>query len=253
MDTLPHAPLAQAQNVARIARAHCPGLLAAYLHGSICLGGYVPGPSDLDLLLVSEGSMTRAERTVFADALLPLHGAPCPVELSVVTRAGLLRPQPVCCFHFSQMWAGRYAARDTDNPLLAGDFPDGDIPAYYRVARQSGVTLLGPKPAELLPEVGDEVFWRSITDGIEDCSFEDYGLFASNILTLPRILSFAHLRRVLTKAQGGRWGMDAFPEYADLLRRALAEYEGGQAQTFSLEELSAFRAKMLEEIAKGLR
>lgn len=193
MDILPHAPLAQAQNVARIARAHCPGLLAAYLHGSICLGGYVPGRSDLDLLLVSEGSMTRAERTVFADALLPLHGAPCPVELSVVTRAGLL------------------------------------------------------------PEVDDEVFWRSITDGIEDFSFEDYGLFASNILTLPRILSFAHLRRVLTKAQGGRWGMDAFPEYADLLRRALAEYEGGQAQTFPLEELSAFRAKMLEEIAKGLR
>ena len=253
MVNLPQEPLAQAQNVVHAAQEHCPGLIAAYLHGSVCLGGYVPGRSDLDLLLVSEGSMTRAQRQGFADALLELHGAPCPVELSVVTREGLDRQPPVCCFHFSEMWAGRYAAHDADNPLLGDDFSDEDIPAYYRVARQSGATLLGPEPAALLPEVSDEVFWQSITQDIEEYDFHAYGMFASNILTLPRTVSFARLRRVLTKAQAGRWGMEAFPEYADLLRRALAEYEGGQAQAFTAEELSAFRADMLRQIAKGLR
>lgn len=94
MVNLPQEPLAQAQNVVRAAQGHFPGLIAAYLHGSVCLGGYVEGRSDLDLLLVSEGSMTRAQRQGFADALLELHGAPCPVELSVVTRAGLDRQPP---------------------------------------------------------------------------------------------------------------------------------------------------------------
>ena len=82
---------------------------------------------------------------------------------------------------------------------------------------------------------------------------EAYGMFASNILTLPRTVSFARLRRVLTKAQGGRWGMEFFPEHADLLRRALLEYESGQAQVYTPEELDAFRADMLHEIALGLR
>ena len=253
MANLPFEPLAQAQNVVRAAQAHCPGLIAAYLHGSICLGGYVPGRSDLDLLLVSADSMTRAQREAFADALLDLHGAPCPVELSVVTRAGLAQSPPVCCFHFSEMWAKRYAAHDADNPLLDNDFPDEDIPAYYRVARQSGVTLLGPEPADLLPKVDDEAFWQSITQDIEEYDFHAYGMFASNILTLPRTVSFARLRRVLTKAQGGRWGMEVFPEHADLLRRALAEYESGQAQVYTPEELDAFRADMLRQIALGLR
>ena len=70
MVNLPQEPLAQAQNVVHAAQEHCPGLIAAYLHGSVSLGGYVPGRSDLDLLLVSEGSMTRAQRQGFADALL---------------------------------------------------------------------------------------------------------------------------------------------------------------------------------------
>ena len=33
MANLPFEPLVQAQNVVRAAQAHCPGLIAAYLHG----------------------------------------------------------------------------------------------------------------------------------------------------------------------------------------------------------------------------
>lgn len=74
MSELPSVPLRQAQNVLYSALRHCGRIAGAYLHGSHCLGGSVPGRSDLDLLIVTEASMARAERIAFADELLPLHG-----------------------------------------------------------------------------------------------------------------------------------------------------------------------------------
>lgn len=252
MQNLPAALLSQAQNVLSAAKAHCGTLLGAYLHGSIALGGYVPNRSDMDLLLVCAASMNRQQRIAFADALLPLHNAPCPIELSVLTADGLAQSPPVCTFHFSSMWAPRYAAHDETNPLVQDDFPDGDIPPYFRVIRQSGIHLFGQEAASLLPAVSDEAFLSAVSCDLDDFSFDDYDQFASNILTLPRILSFARTRKILTKVQAAQWAMTQFPQYRNLLLRAVTEYETTVQQPFSSAELSAFQASMLAEIRKGL-
>ena len=165
MHTLPETLQMQAQNVLSAAQQHCGALSGVYVHGSVCLGGYTPGRSDLDILIVCKQSMSRQARSDFADALLKIHNAPCPVELSVLTEEGLAHASPICTFHFSSMWAPRYAAHDDTNPLLDADFPDDDIPAYFRVARESGIRLYGEEAAALLPDVSDEAFYGSITDG----------------------------------------------------------------------------------------
>ena len=253
MHTLPETLQMQAQNVLSAAQQHCGALSGVYVHGSVCLGGYTPGRSDLDILIVCKQSMSRQARIDFADALLKIHNAPCPVELSVLTEEGLAHASPICTFHFSSMWAPRYAAHDETNPLLDADFPDDDIPAYFRVARENGIRLYGEKAAALLPDVSDETFYASITDGIADYSFDAYDSFASNILTLPRILSFACTRKVLTKLQGAHWAAELYPQYADLLARAEKEYLTGKQQSFSFEELDAYRNLMIALILKGLR
>ena len=252
MQNLPTTVLSQAQNVLNAAHTHCGPLLGAYIHGSIALGGYVPDRSDLDILIVSESPMSRQQRIDFADALLVLHNAPCPIELSVLTVDGLAQTPPICTFHFSSMWAPRYAAHDDTNPLLDADFPDGDIPPYLRVIHQSGIRLFGSNPGELLPQVSDETFLRCIACDLDDYSFDDYDAFASNILTLPRILSFARTGKILTKLQGAHWGMEGFPQYKDLLTRAITEYTTGKKQTFSPEELESYRVFMIDEIRKHL-
>ena len=252
MQNLPQPVLTQAQNVLRAAQTHCGTLLGFYVHGSIALGGYVPGRSDLDILVVSEASMSRQQRIDFADALLPLHNAPCPVELSVLTPDGLAQTPPVCTFHFSSMWAPRYAAHDNTNPLLDADFPDEDIPPYFRVIHQSGIRLFGSAPADLLPAVSDETFLRAIACDLDDYSFESYDSFASNILTLPRILSFARTGTILTKVQGANWGIGHFPQYKDLLTRAITEYTTGAKQTFTEDELEAYRKTLVDAIKANM-
>lgn len=253
MHFLPQDLSLQAQNVLSAAQAHCGTLLSVCIHGSIALDGYVPGRSDLDILILAKSSMTRSQRIAFADELLKYHNAPCPIELSVLTEDGLSEHPPVCTFHFSSLWAPRYAAHDDTNPLLDSDFPDGDIPPYFRVAADCGICLFGAKPADVFPAVSDETFFASISCEIEDFSFDDYNMFASNILTLPRILSFACTRKVLTKVQGAHWAAQQYPQYADLLTRAETEYLTGAKQSFSPAELEAYRSFMIAQILKGLR
>lgn len=253
MQNLPSDVHSQAQKVLSAALAHCGELLGAYIHGSIALGSYVPGRSDLDLLIVCRQPMPAQARTAFADALLALHNAPCPIELSVLTQDGLAQTPPVCTFHFSSMWAPRYAAHDKTNPLLHADFPDGDIPPYYRVARQCGIRLYGPEAVDLLPEVSDKDFFDAICCDLDDYSFDAYDSFASNILTLPRILSFAQTRTILTKLQAAQWAMQQFPQYASLLTRAMTEYRTGEKQAFSSDELESYRGFFITAILKGLR
>ena len=197
--------------------------------------------------------MPAQAREAFADKLLALHNAPCPIELSVLTQDGLVQTPPVCTFHFSSMWAPRYAAHDETNPLLHADFPDGDIPPYYRVARQSGICLYGSVAVDLLPEVSDEAFFDAICCDLDDYSFDAYDSFASNVLTLPRILSFAQTHTILTKLQAAQWAIQQFPQYESLLTRAVAEYQTGEKQAYCSDELEAYRAFMITEILKGLR
>ena len=253
MHALPETLQAQAQNVLAAAQKHCGTLFGVYIHGSIALGGYTPDRSDLDILIVCKESMSRQARIDFADALLAIHNQPCPVELSVLTQDGLTANPPVCTFHFSSMWAPRYAVHDETNPLLDADFPDGDIPPYYRVARESGICLYGAPAAELLPAVSDETFLECIGCDLEDYSFDAYDSFASNILTLPRILSFACTRKVLTKVQGTQWAMQQYPQYAKLLARAIDFYQNGAQPDFDLQELETYKTFMIEQIHKGLR
>ena len=231
----------------------CPAVAGLYLHGSCCLDAFVPGQSDLDLLVVTDAPMDRAARVRLADGLLPLHEAPCPVELSVVRRADAARLPVLCQFHFSSLWAPRYQAHDEANPLLASDFPDGDMPAYFRLIREKGVVLAGAVPAALLPTVSDEAFWASITEGIEAFQFPDYGLFDANILTLGRIVSFAHTRRILSKAAGAKWAAARYPQFAGLLGRAVEAYTHAAHGSYDPAELAAYRAWMLAEIRQGLR
>ena len=236
------------EGILEAARACVPELLSVYLHGSACLGGFAEGRSDVDLLLFCGRAMTREERSAFGDALLRLHKKPAPIELSVLRAEDAGAKPPLCQFHFSELWAARYAAHDPSNPLLEGSFPDPDIPAYYRVIRERGITLFGPPPDELVPEVTDGEFWASVTEGIGDFSFADYGMFDSNILTLARILSFARTRRILTKAEGAEWGMEAYPRFAPLLSAALAAYRDGIPARYDPRELEEYRECMLREI-----
>ena len=250
MTALPEDTRRQISRLRDALLQHVPAVTGVYVHGSICLGDFVPGRSDVDALIISNAVMARAERVALADALLELHGQPNPIELSVL-RAEDARSVPVLCqFHFSDMWAPRYAAHDETNPLLEGAFPDDDMPCHIRLTRQSGIALFGPPPEALLPVIDDDAFWRALTYDLDDTAA--FCNLVYDALTLARIASFARTRRILTKRQAADWAAQAFPAFSPLLREAVAAYEQGRAPAWSEAAVAAYRDFMKGLIRQGL-
>ena len=251
MTTLPTDVRDQISRLRDALLRHVPAPRGIYVHGSICLHDFVPGRSDVDVLVLSDAEMARSQRLALADALLALHGRPRPIELSVARIEDAQRVPVLCQFHFSDMWAPRYAAHDESNPLLEGAFPDDDMPCHIRLARQSGLALFGPPPAALLPEIDDATFWRALTYDLDDLAPLANPVY--DALTLARVLSFARTRRVLTKRQAARWAEAAFPAFAPILGEAVTAYESGRAPAWSAAALSAYRDFMMEEIRQGIQ
>ena len=70
------------------------------------------------------------------------------------------------------------------------------------------------------------------------------------VLNLCRVLVYAEEGLILSKQEGGTWGMDHIPvsEYKDLIREALVEYGTGEAMAREGTVAESFAAYMLERI-----
>jgi len=80
--TLSPAVTAQIRQVVDIWRDHLRGdLLGVYIHGSIALGCFVEGVSDIDILVVSNRKIGRGERLALAKDIMELNGKPSPLEM----------------------------------------------------------------------------------------------------------------------------------------------------------------------------
>ena len=116
-------------------------------------------------------------------------------------------------------------------PLLKDiwTFNRGDLAAHFMVARQRGVSLIGPPPAALLPEVP----WSAYVDAV----MEDFQWIAEgdNITTSPfyGVLNICRLLQmhaqgpgtVASKQEGALWALTNLPEiHRPLIRQALACY-----------------------------
>ena len=98
-------------------------------------------------------------------------------------------------------------------------------------------------------DVGREAYLDSILCDV-DGAVEDIGTNTAYIvLNLLRVLAFKRDGAVLSKKEGGEWGLAEVPEaYRRLIRRALDEYLTGRKGDYSLEPLQEYAAAMLSRI-----
>ncbi|HEX4527252.1 MAG TPA: nucleotidyltransferase domain-containing protein [Gaiellaceae bacterium] len=125
------------------------------LHGSLALGDFRPGRSDIDLLVISdlptEGLVAAVERVWRQD--------PTNLDLRVVTYAAAARPTktPHMTLYVSLTDEhGLYVEQNRDEP---------DLVIEFSVCRQLGHTdVIGPVPDEWVDEVGVAVAerWKEI-------------------------------------------------------------------------------------------
>ena len=174
--------------LASICRASLPDS-AFIVHGSLSLGDYVPGKSDLDLLVLSDAPTDGLVEAVQAE----WKQHPTNLDLRVVAYAAAATPTrtPQMRLYVGVHDGQWEVERDIDEP---------DLVLEFSVCRQLGHTeLIGPVPDEWVDQVGAVAVgrWREIGDDPPH-----HELMA---LTACRIWRFREERRHSSKPAAAEW------------------------------------------------
>ena len=170
---------------------------------------------------------------------LNTYAPPKGIELSIVKKSvckPFVYPTPFE-LHFSVAHLEWYK----NNPLdyvLKMNGTDKDLAAHITILYHRGVCLWGEEIHNVFEAVDEKAYFDSIWYDIE-CAEED---ILENpvyvILNLCRVLAFKKEKLILSKQEGGIWGLAHVPEkYSSLIQQALDEY--ASVGTIELDEKEA--------------
>jgi hypothetical protein len=213
------SPIASADEAARfagvLARASAGALgetvVGVVLHGSLTLGDYLPGRSDVDLLVVVDEPLTDARLAALTQAVAAQRpAAPGRVDLRVVTRQVAAAPTPA-----PPMEAYLELAPGSEPGVQVERCHPGerDLVVEFSICRVHGRSLAGAAPAELIGEVphqwvlavGDAQLadWEAISDDPKHAQL--------TVLTACRVWRYAEEGRHCSKTAAGEWVLGRDP------------------------------------------
>ncbi len=124
-----------------------------------------------------------------------------------------------------------------------------DLAAYFEVIRRQGKCLFGTAIDEVFGEVGREAYLDSILCDVADAVEDIQSNTAYIVLNLLRVLAFIREDAVLSKKEGGEWGLANLPDsYRPLVHLALDEYASDRKLDYTGEPLKEYARFMLEQI-----
>ena len=207
-------------------------LVGIYVHGSVAFGCYREDVSDVDFLAVVNTPLTLSEKialieTILApDAIVPKNG----VEMSVV-RADVLRPfvYPTPFeLHYSVSHLARIQ-RDVREYCENMHGVDPDLAAHCMVTRSVGFALCGKPIEEVFGEVSRIHYLDSIRLDVAQAADDILENPVYVILNLCRVLAYIRDGIVISKKDGGLWGIAALsPLDGEMIARALISYTEGK-------------------------
>lgn len=234
-----HAPGEILEQVDNFARFLCEieqnNIIGVYLHGSLAMGCFRLGQSDVDLLILVQEPAPPERVRAWAQQILQSSGNPAPLELSVLTRAQYSpwrHPTPFT-FHFSEEWRpGLLAALDAKSGCNGQqeNMLDPDLAGHFTVTRRRGVCIAGIPIASAIPDIP----WPDYLDSIlRDFTWareraQDNPVYL--VLNTCRIWAAVLDRLVLSKAEGAAWATPRLPPDIQAIVAAAADlYRTGKA------------------------
>jgi len=203
-------------------------LVGIYIHGSIALNCFNPQGSDIDFIAVVENPIPRQTKLCLLEILEEQRGQ-APVkgfEMSIVLKKHCRKfeyPTPYE-LHFSNHWLERYLK----DPLsLCNDDiqTDYDLAAHFTVIRHAGLVLCGRSIPEVFGPVPREYYWDSICRDIRNAEKDVLENPVYIILNLCRVYAYKKGGLILSKEQGGQWGLKNLPKrYGGILKSSLDNY-----------------------------
>jgi hypothetical protein len=194
------------------------------LHGSLTLDDYVPGCSDVDLLMVIDDPLSDAQLAALAEAMASRRAkAPGPVDLRLVTRQVAASPTPAPLEAYLRLTpCSGVRVEERRHP------GERDLVVELSVCRAHGRSLLGAAPAELLGEVPDR--WVVAAGDAQLAAWQAIGdappYAELTVLTACRVWRFAEEGRHVSKAAAAEWALGRDPTLGvvgDALRRRLGD------------------------------
>ena len=230
-------------------------LVGLYLHGSAAMGCFHPRKSDIDLLVVIKESMTNEKKRQYMDMVVELNKrAPKKgIELSIVKEEvckPFVYPTPFE-LHFSITHLHWYQSNPEEYvEKMKGT--DKDLAAHVTITYNRGQVLCGKEISSVFAEVSPTAYMDSIWSDIENAAEDILENPVYVILNLCRVLAYKKERLIVSKQEGGEWGMEniAQTEYKALISSALKEYQTGDSMVFEENAAQEFAEYMLEQIKK---
>jgi predicted nucleotidyltransferase len=196
-----------------------------YVHGSLAMGCFYRAKSDVDLLVVVRDALKPEQREHTARVLAerssirPMLGD---LELSVLTERHAAEGKREYEEHYSAYWTEKILAGE-----YAGPGTDADLAAHLSVVRSRGVTVSGRSPAEVFAEVPYDEYLRAIEADLEDVDLVAEPYYG--VLNACRVLMVRSSPQVVSKDEGGEWGLATLPEeHKSVVEQALRCYRSAR-------------------------
>lgn len=261
-DHLPPAVAARVHSYLEEVDAALPGAVEGlYVVGSVALGAFRPGRSDIDFLAVLGRSLHDGELAVLRSIAHRRHRR-------AVVEAALRRRWPLVANGCFVPWAaleGPAIEAPVVAAHVAGEFSIGEgfdvNPVTWRILATRGIAVRGPA-ATTLPVVSDDDelrewnrenlggYWRGWAASMRRANLARTRARLMHVaatwgsLGAPRLHATIATGAILTKEQAGEYAKDAFDAaWHPLLDRALAYWRG------SRRALAIAPARQLRETA----
>lgn len=226
--------------------------MGIYLHGSMAMGCFNPDKSDIDCMVILEDTITNEQKISLREQIVRLNRyAPVKgLEISFVKKEyckPFVYPTPFE-LHFFLMhlqWFNRYPI-DYVNKMKG---KDKDLAAHFIILNKCGIKLYGGEISDVFGAVPKRAYADSIWHNIEDAEESILNDTIYVILNLCRALAYLQENLILSKEEGGEWGMAHMEKkYNPLIRQALQCYASDQTIHADENIAKAFARVMLDAI-----
>ena len=227
-------------------------LVGIYVHGSIVFHCFNWHKSGIDFVVVVKRPLTEEQKEAMIEMLLEEDSAAPKkgFEMSVVLLEHcqhFVYPTPYE-LHFSKDDI-KAAKADLKAFCTKSHGEDRDLAAHFTIIKTMGIVIYGQHQDKVFSSIPKETYVDSIKFNIQQAEAAMLKRPIYVILSLCRVLAYLKEGRVLSKKDGGEWGLTHLPaEYAPLIKEALDSYTSDKNIKLDLELSNRYVTYMNDQI-----
>lgn len=222
----PEVAVFGAQVTEALARTLGADLVGVYFVGSVALGGYVPGESDIDIAAVSSAALTDPQRQSVASAVVEASAA-CPargLEFTLYSREIAGRRPAGADFEVNANGGPRMP---TAVHLDAAAEPGFWYVLDRAIAHRSGLAISGPQAGRIFADVPRGTLLEAMCESMAWHRAHEKATLYS-VLNACRAWRFAAVDVLGSKLEGAAWARARWPD-PGLIDAAVALRRGEHA------------------------